>query len=71
MRVFKIGNFAGGTQRAPDQRMRPVADHASHFVSRQFAPREAAEHLIQRRPQIGQAVDDGAVEIEYERGLLH
>jgi hypothetical protein len=71
MRVFKIDNFAGCTQRAPDQRMRPVADHASHFVRRQFAPREAAQHLIQRGTQIRQAVDEGAVEIEHERGLLH
>jgi len=51
--------------------MRPVADHASHFVRRQFAPREAAQHLIQRGTQIRQAVDEGAVEIEHERGLLH
>ncbi|KAG0505980.1 MAG: hypothetical protein Udaeo_06540 [Candidatus Udaeobacter sp.] len=64
MCLFTIDNFAGCTQRASDQRMRAIADHASHFVCGQFAPLEAAQHLIQGRTQIRQAVDDGAVEVE-------
>ena len=53
---------------APDQGQRAVPDHLAHLGQADRGPAESLEHMIGGCCQVGRGIDEGAVEIEQQRG---
>jgi hypothetical protein len=64
------GWCSGQGKRLIDERFRAAAHHLGTFVERYAAAARRLENAVQRADQIGHAVDQRPVEIEYN-GLCH
>jgi hypothetical protein len=56
---------AGGGKRTRDQRPCPLADHARDRFERQRRPPDLRQEHVQTEGDVGGAVDQRAVEVEY------